>query len=118
MMGDAPEAGSVEKLRELIKDVEYALVTTHGEGGALHSRPLTTLDWEFDGIAWFLIAARSRLADELAANEHVNVAYGDPDSGKFVALEGRGRVLRDSQRAKELWNPWAEAFFHGARADR
>jgi general stress protein 26 len=56
----------MERLRKMIKNVKYALLTTSAQDGTLHSRPLTTLDWEFDGVAWFLVARQSRLLRKLA----------------------------------------------------
>jgi general stress protein 26 len=105
------EQGSLEHLRKLIKDVKYALLTTAAPDGALHTRPLTTLDWEFDGVAWFLVARDSRLATEVGAVPEVNLAYASPEDDTFVSLAGRAQVLQDPARARELWNRWAEMFF-------
>lgn len=107
------EQGSMEHLRKLIKDVKYALLTTAAPDGTLHSRPLTTLDWEFDGVAWFLVARDSRLATEVSAIPEINLAYAAPGDDTFVSLAGRARVLQDPARARELWNRWAEMFFPG-----
>ena len=105
------EQGSIERLRELIKDVKYALLTTATPDGTLHSRPLTTLDWEFDGVAWFLVARGSRVAAEVGASPSVNLSYSSPDDDIFVSLAGRAQVSQDPGRARELWNRWAEMFF-------
>jgi general stress protein 26 len=105
------EQGSMERLRKMIKNVKYALLTTSAQDGTLHSRPLTTLDWEFDGVAWFLVARQSRLADEVGAIPEVNLAYASPEDDTFVSLAGRAEVQQNPTRAKELWNRWAEMFF-------
>ena len=105
------EQGSVERLRKLIKDVKYALLTTAATDGSLHSRPLTTLDWDFDGVAWFLVPRDSRLASEVTANPDVNVAYASPGEDTFISLAGRAQVQQNPERARELWNRWAEMFF-------
>ena len=42
----------METLRELIKDVDTAMLTTVTEEG-LVSRPMKTQDVEFDGDLWF-----------------------------------------------------------------
>ena len=110
------EQGSMEDLCKLIKNVKYALLTTTSAEGALHSRPLTTLDWEFDGVAWFLVPRDSRLATELGATPEVNLAYASPADDTFVSLAGRAQVLQDPARAQALWNRWAEMFFPGGPA--
>jgi general stress protein 26 len=105
------EQGSTEHLRKLIKDVKYALLTTATRDGTLHSRPLTSLDWEFDGVAWFLVPRDSRLVTEVSAIPDVNLAYAAPEDDTFVSLAGRAQVLQDPARARELWNRWAQMFF-------
>ncbi len=117
MVTQLVEQGSIDKLRELIKDIKYALLTTRGAEGSLHTRPLTTLEWEFDGTAWFLVSRESRLAAELSDASEVNLAYASPEDSTFVSLTGRAQVTRDPGRARELWNRWADAFFPGGADD-
>ena len=105
------EQGSLERLRKMIKDVKYALLTTAAADGSLHSRPLTTLDWDFDGVAWFLVPRDSRLASELTRSPDVNLAYASPEEDTFISLAGRAQVQQNPARARELWNRWAEMFF-------
>lgn len=105
------EQGSIEQLRKMIKDVKYALLTTAATDGSLHSRPLTTLDWDFDGVAWFLVPRDSRLASELTRSPDVNLAYASPEEDTFISLAGRAQVQQNPARARELWNRWAEMFF-------
>jgi general stress protein 26 len=105
------EQGSMERLRKMIKDVKYALLTTAAADGSLHSRPLTTLDWDFDGVAWFLVPRDSRLASELTRSPDVNLAYASPEEDTFISLAGRAQVQQNPARARELWNRWAEMFF-------
>lgn len=105
------EQGSIEQLRKMIKDVKYALLTTAATDGSLHSRPLTTLDWDFDGVAWFLVPRDSRLVSELTRSPDVNLAYASPEEDTFISLAGRAQVQQNPARARELWNRWAEMFF-------
>lgn len=44
---------AVEKVQELIKDIDIAMLTTISEKG-LVSRPMKTQDVEFDSNLWFL----------------------------------------------------------------
>ena len=112
-MHDQIEEGSLDELTGLIEDAKYALVTTRSDTGVLHSRPLTTLDVDFDGTAWFLIESDSRVAQEVREQPMVNLAYALPDDDKFVSIVGTAEVRNDPARARELWNRWAETWFPG-----
>ena len=41
------------------------MVTTQCEDDSLRSRPLTTLDTDFDGVIWFIVQADSEVAREI-----------------------------------------------------
>jgi general stress protein 26 len=100
------------KLIDLIRDVKIAMLTTRASDGTMHSRPLTTLDSDdFDGALWFLIAADSEKAQEIARRPQVNLGYANPDDGKYVSVSGVAELVRDRARVRELWTPIAKVFF-------
>lgn len=108
------DRSNVVKLAELIKEQKFAMVTTRCEDGSLRSRPLTTLDTDFDGVIWFIVQADSEVAREIEGSTQVNVAYASAGDGKFVAVSGSGQIMRDRTKAAELWNPAFEVWFAGS----
>ena len=107
-----PSPADLRKLIDLIRDVKIAMLTTRAGDGTMHSRPLTTLDSDdFDGTLWFLIAADSEKAQEIARRPQVNLGYSNPDDGKYVSISGVAEIVRDRTRVRELWNPFAKVFF-------
>ena len=113
MADSAHDAAQVKKVLELIRDVKYVMLTTSDASGALVSRPLTTLEANFDGTLRFLVAADSDLALDVQERPQVNLGYADPKGSAYVSVSGEAEVRRDPARAKALWNPWAQAFFSG-----
>jgi general stress protein 26 len=105
------ESIDVAAVRELMKSVKYAMVTTRCAQKALRSHPLATLETSFDGIAWFLVAADSKLADDVHLDPEVSLTYADPRGGTYVAVSGSATVAHDPAAARALWNRWADAFF-------
>jgi len=101
----------IEKVRELIKGIEFAMLTTIAEGGQLHSRPMATQKAEFDGDVWFFTKASAHKVREVAQDDHVNVSYAAPDDNRFVSLSGRAQIVRDKAKIKELWSSEIEAWF-------
>ncbi len=108
---------SVEKVRELIKDIKVAMLTTTGEDGKLYSRPMYTQQTEFDGDVWFATSKSSSLVKQLMTNTAVLVQYANPESQRFLILSGEAAVLDDQDKKDELWNPILEMYFKGGSTD-
>lgn len=101
----------IEKLRELVKDIDFCMLTTADQDGTLRSRPMSTQQAEFDGDLWFFIEANSAKVDEVQRDHHVNVSYSDTSKNKYVSVSGTAQVLRDQAKINELWNPVHRAWF-------
>jgi general stress protein 26 len=100
-----------EKLWELIKAIEVAMLTTQEVDGTLVSRPMATQQSEFDGHLWFFTEADSAKVDELAHHKMVNISYSQPDKNRFVSISGKAQTIHDKNKAKELWKPFMRAWF-------
>jgi general stress protein 26 len=110
-------AESIEKLAELIRDVDIAMLTTVASSGHLVSRPLGTQQVEFDGDLWFATGCDSGKADEIRANPHVNVAYASPARDIYVSVAGRASLVRDRAKIEQLWSPRMQLYFPGGKDD-
>ena len=71
-----------QKPAELIKNIEYAMLTAALPDGTLRSRPMVTQNAPFDGTLWFFTDADSAKVYEVRRDGHVNVAYADPDHNR------------------------------------
>ena len=100
----------IKKLGELIKDIEIAMLTTEDDG-LLHSRPMATQKFEFDGDLWFFTEASSHKVDEINRARQVNVSYADPKHQRYISVSGAAELVRDQAKIKELWNPILKAWF-------
>lgn len=111
MAEDKKPQDSVEKLRELIKDIKIAMLTTTEADGTLRSRPMGTQQTEFDGDLWFFTGKSSGKVAEIQHDQHVNVSYADPGDNRYVSVSGRAELIDDKAKEKELWNPFIKAWF-------
>jgi general stress protein 26 len=105
-MTSAPE--DVAKVAELVKGIRIAMLTTVDGDGHLTARPMAQQDVEFDGDLWFFVETGSPTAENLAAHPASGVSLSSNDT--WVSLAGTAEVVRDVDRAKQLWNPWVEAW--------
>ncbi|WP_371809491.1 pyridoxamine 5'-phosphate oxidase family protein [Terribacillus sp. AE2B 122] len=90
----------METVRELIKDIDTAMLTTVTEEG-LVSRPMKTQEVEFDGDLWFFTKKETDKYEEILHEQDVNVAY----AGKsYVSIRGSAEIVSDLEKKKELWS--------------
>lgn len=101
----------IETLRELIKDIDMAMLTTVDADGSLRSRPMSTQEAEFDGDLWFMTTIDTPKIAEIGRNSRVNVSYAKPDDQRYVSVSGTAQVVNDRAKVEELWSPVYKAFF-------
>ena len=111
MANSAVREKGIAKIRELIEDVEFAMLTTVCRDGSLHSRPMATQKVEFNGDLWFFTKSSSHKVDEIGGDQHVNVAYAAPEDNTWVSLAGTATLSHDRTKMEELWAPELEAYF-------
>jgi general stress protein 26 len=100
---------SVAKVAKLIADTKVCMFTTTDTTGRLVSRPMAVLEIEFDGDLWFVSHGDARKVDQMRHGAHVNVAFAAKDS--WVSVAGDAEIVRDLDKAKELWSAGVSAWF-------
>lgn len=117
MQVDHPQSDAIDTLGKLISDVQVAMLTTVAADGTLVSRPLQTLQMEFDGDLWFITAFDSGKVRDMQRDAHVNLAYAKPGDNLYVSVSGRAQALRDRARLDALWSDRMEAYFPKGKDD-
>jgi len=111
-MGNSAERShAVKKLGEMIKDIDFAMMTTVEEDGTLRSRPMSTQQVEFDGDLWFFTRESAPKVEEVENDRRVNLSYASPEDQRYVSVSGTAQVVRDRQKIEELWSPALKAWF-------
>nr|MCV4206107.1 pyridoxamine 5'-phosphate oxidase family protein [Roseomonas sp. SXEYE001] len=106
------------KVREMIKDVQTAVLVTHGDGDKLRGRPMVAAGLDGDGkTLWFFSKNATEKTEEIGANDRVLLSYADPSKQSYVSVSGKARVLRDVAKQKELWSAPMKAWFPGGPED-
>ncbi len=103
----------LKKLHSLIKDINFAMMTTVASDGQLRSRPMATRLEEktFDGTLWFFTHDHEPKVHEILENPQVNLSYADPAKNDYVSVSGQAMLVKDKAKAKELWSPLYKAWF-------
>ena len=93
------------KHREMIKGIEFAMLTTVEDDGNLLSRPLATQRNEFDGDLYFFTKVRASKVGEIERDRNVCVSYAAPEDQRYVSMSGRHVFCATAQRWKSFGFP-------------
>jgi general stress protein 26 len=112
------QTDNLEKLRDMIKDIDFCMLTTIDEQGDPHSRPMSSNgDIDPDGDLWFFTNASSHKVSEVEQSPKVNVSFADPDKQRYVSVTGTANLVRDRNKIDELWRPEFKMWFPEGKDD-
>lgn len=100
---------AMAKIAEIIAGTRVCMLTTTDATGPMASRPMAVLEAAFDGELWFVTDRGSRKVDQVRRGAHVNVSFSS--KGSWVSIPGDAEIVRDVDKAKELWGPGVDAWF-------
>jgi general stress protein 26 len=111
-------ADDLQKLRELVKEIDFCMLTTVDEKGDLHSRPMSSNgDIDHNGDIWFFTNASSHKVSEIQKLPKVNVSFADPDNQHYISISGNAQLVRDQNKIEELWRPEFKMWFPEGKDD-
>jgi general stress protein 26 len=105
------EQGNLDKLYDLIDDIETAMFTTRRSDGLLVSRPMATQARVAGADLWFVTANGSPKLDEIRSDTHVNLAYFKNRTKEWISVSGLARIVSDRAKIRELYRPDWRAWF-------
>ena len=100
-----------EKLWQLIQKHRFAMLTTREAGDVLRSRPMTTIERDYDGSLWFFAKADSDTVHAIEREAQVCLAYADSGAMEFVSVGGSASIDTDVGHKRSLWNKGVQAWF-------
>ena len=108
---------TIADLAEKMKDIDFTMLSTRTEGGAIAARPMSNnREVEFDGDAYFFTCDDTRTVADIMRDPQVGLGY-QAKSGMlgmrpfFAAVEGRAELIRDKARFAEHWTKDLDAWF-------
>lgn len=108
---------TLKQLSEKMKDIDFAMLATHTQGGAIGTRPMSNnREVDYDGDAWFFTEESALMVRDIAADPRVNLSY-QGKSGLlgmrpfFLAVEGRADLIRDKAQFAAHWTKGLERWW-------
>ncbi|HYD01948.1 MAG TPA: pyridoxamine 5'-phosphate oxidase family protein [Phycisphaerales bacterium] len=120
--GEADRSVDYRKVADLIKGVRVAMLTTFdpSDPARPHIRPMYTQEVDpgaFTGELWFMSDTRSAKVHQINAEHRVALTYAAPDKNRYIVVHGMATCERNPDKAKELWNVHAKAWWPGGPED-
>lgn len=112
MSRSAQSEEPIDMLREKIKDIRMAMLSTISDGKIV-TRPMSAQDMDSAGTLRFLTSSDSHKIEEIAHYPEVNVSFCDSGSATYISIAGHARVTNDRALIKQFWNPFYNAWFEG-----
>lgn len=100
----------VERIWELAKRIGIAMFVTW-DGKEQRARPLAATVEKDEGAIYFLTDVNGDKDAQIAEFPHVSVSFADHKHYKFVALSGKATISNDRAKIKQLWSPFAKAWW-------
>ena len=107
----------LKMLKDKIKHIKVAMLTSVNPDGSLHTRPMQTQEIKGDGNLWFFTGKNSHKIAEIRNDSHVSLGYTDPASNTYVAVCGRASLVTDQAKVDELWHDMLKAWFPEGKND-
>ena len=101
-----------EKIRQLAEKADVCLFTTNLTSLPLTTRPMSTREVDEDGNIWFYSREGSNKNREIEKDNRVQLFYSNFSSQEYMTLFGKATILKDKEKAKELWSAIAKTWFN------
>lgn len=110
-------AKTLADLSEKMRDIDFAMLSTRTEGGAIAARPMSNnRQVDYDGDSYYFALDDTRTVGDIARDPQVGLSFLGKSGllGQrpfFVAVEGQGELIRDKGQFEEHWNSDLDRWF-------
>lgn len=108
---------SLAALSEKMRDIDFAVLSTRTEGGALAGRPMSNnREVDFDGDSYFFTLEDTRTVGDVRRDPQVGLSY-QAKSGMlgmrpfFLTVEGRAELIQDKAQFQQHWTSDLDRWF-------
>lgn len=104
---------AIARVKELVEDIDFTMLTTLDAAGNLVSRPMSTRQMDDAGDIWFFTLDDTKKVAEAEADpgHDVGLSYIDAKDHRYVSVAGHAVVVRDHAKMKELYSPSLDIWF-------
>ena len=101
-----------EHVWDILEKFSIAMLVTNG-GLETRDRPMGVIVRREENMLFFLTDVTSDKDHEIQFDPNVIVAFVDPSAQKYAWVRGHAVVANDRAKIRELWTPFAKAWWDG-----
>ncbi|MEO5891548.1 MAG: pyridoxamine 5'-phosphate oxidase family protein [Ferruginibacter sp.] len=101
----------IDKIKELVTSADICMFASHYTNESLSARPMGTQEVDEEGAIWFFSKSSSNLNTEIEADNRVQLFYANKAKSEYLSISGTATVIKDEEKAKELWTRWVKTWF-------
>ena len=108
---------SLTEISEKMRDIDFAVLSTRTEGGAVAGRPMSNnRQVDYGGDSFFFTCEDARTVSDIRRDPNVGLTYHSK-SGMlgmkpfFITVEGRAELIQDKAAFAEHWTKDLDAWF-------
>ena len=104
-------------LSEKLRDIDFAMLNTHTQGGAIGARPMSNnRQVDYDGDNYFFALDDTLMVADIARDPQVGLSFQGKSGllGQrpfFVAIEGKADLVRDKAAFEAHWTTDLDRWF-------
>ena len=110
-MTEVTGSEALARVKDLVEDIDFTMLTTQDDTGQLVSRPMSTRQMDDNGDIWFFTADDTKKVDEAEEHHDVGLSYLDAKGHRYVSVAGRALIVRDDAKMQELYSPDLNIWF-------
>jgi general stress protein 26 len=99
-----------ERVWDLAEKISIAMLA-NWDGSNPHSRPMHAHVAREENAFYFLADRTNHKTEDLAKYPTVCLAFADTSASKYLSITGEATLSTDRAKIKELWSPWAKAWW-------
>jgi general stress protein 26 len=101
----------LQKLYDLVREIEIAMMVTRRPDGHLDSRAMATQKPAAGADLWFVTTEGAGKIKEIEGDPHVNLSFYNSKTREWISVSGLARISRERQKIRELYAPDWKAWF-------
>ena len=107
------ETNHIDRVWELAERIGICMFITW-DGERQRARPLAAHVDRKEHAFYFLTDIDGHKDEQVAKFPTVSLAFSDGKKNRYVAITGKATLSDDRGKIKDLWNPWAKAWWSSA----